>query len=91
MTVIRNTTRAPLRVPLGGGRVLHLGPGKSGSVADDAPQRAAIARMIKARKLEVVGTEDAPVGAVAGGGTPREFAHGHAHAMRIFPKGNRGG
>jgi hypothetical protein len=47
--------------------------------------------MIKARKLELVGTEDASVDTVAAGGTPREFAHGHSHPTRIFPKGNRGG
>jgi hypothetical protein len=91
MKVIRNRTQAPLRVPLGAGRVLHLGPGQSASVADDAPQAPAMARMIKARKLELVGTEDASVDTVAAGGTPREFAHGHSHPTRIFPKGNRGG
>jgi hypothetical protein len=91
MKVIRNTTHAPLRVPLGAGRVLHLGPGQSGSVADDAPAVPAFARMIKARKLELVGGEDGSPEAVAAGATPREFAHGHGHPNRIFPKGNRGG
>jgi hypothetical protein len=91
MKVIRNTTHAPLRVPLGGGRVLHLGPGQSGSVADDAPLLPAMARMIKARKLELVGGEEAPVEGVAAGGAPRESAHGHGHPAHVFPKGNRGG
>lgn len=91
MKVIRNTTQAPLRVPLGGGRVLHLGPGQSGSVADDAPQSPAIARLIKARKLELVGAEGASPEAAASDGAPREFAHGHSHPTRVFPKGNRGG
>jgi hypothetical protein len=91
MKAIRNTTHAPLRVPLGSGRVLHLGPGQSGSVADDAPQAPAMARMIKARKLEIVGTEDASVETVAAGGTPREHAQGHGHPSHVFPKGNRGG
>ena len=91
MKVIRNTTHAALRVPLGAGRFLHLGPHQSGSVADDAPQLKAVARMIKARQLELVGSEDATVESVAAGGTPREFAHGHSHPTRIFPKGNRGG
>jgi len=91
MKVIRNTTHTPLRVPLGAGRFLHLGPGQSGSVADDAPELPALARMIKARKLELVGNEDASVEAVAAAGAPREFAQGHSHPTRIFPKGNRGG
>ena len=71
--------------------MLHLGPGQSGSVADDAPQAAAVARMIKARQIELVGGEDASDDAVAAGATPREFAHGHSHPTRVFPKGNRGG
>jgi hypothetical protein len=91
MKVIRNTTHAPLRVPLGAGRVLHLGPGQSGSVADDAPQVPAMARMIKAKKLELVGAGEESVEAAAAGRTPREVAHGHAHPSRIFPRGNRGG
>jgi hypothetical protein len=91
MKVIRNTTQLPLRVSLGAGRVLHLGPAQSASVADDAPQVPAVARMIKARKLELVGNEGASVETAAGGGTPREFAQGHGHATHIFPKGNRGG
>ena len=91
MKEIRNTTRAPLRVPLGAGRVLHLGPGQTGSVADDAPLAPAMARMIKAGKLELVGAEDASVEAVGAGGAPREHAHGHGHPSHVFPKGNRGG
>ena len=91
MKVIRNMTRTPLRVPLGAGRVLHLGPGQTGSVADDAPNAPALARMIKGRKLELVETEEAAVGTVAAAGALRESAHGHGHPSRVFPKGNRGG
>jgi hypothetical protein len=60
-------------------------------VADDAPELPAMARMIKARKLELIGGEEASVETAAAGGTPREFAQGHSHPSRIFPKGNRGG
>lgn len=91
MKVIRNKTLAPLRVPLGRGRVLHLGPGQTGNVSDDAPEAPGFARLIKARKLELIGDEDASLETVAAGGPPREFAQGHGHPTRIFPKGNRGG
>lgn len=91
MKVIRNTTRAPMRVPLGGGRFLHLGPGQSGSVSDDAPGLPAIARKIEAGELELVGAEDGHVESGPSAGSPREFAHGHGHPTRIPPKGNRGG
>jgi hypothetical protein len=91
MKVIRNTTQAPLRVPLGGDRFLHLGPGQSGNVADDAPQAPAMARMIKSKDLELVGAGDESVETDAAGRTPREIAHGHGQPSRIFPRGNRGG
>ena len=48
MTTVRNKTRKPLRVPLPGGKVLHLGPGKSGQVADDAVDRPAFKKLVDA-------------------------------------------
>ena len=90
MKVILNATHDPLRVPLGAGRVLHLGPGQSGNVADDAPKTPAIARMIKAKKLKVVGADDASVEPVGVEGAPRASAHGHTHPSHVFPRGNRG-
>ena len=91
MKLVRNKTSLPLRVPLGRGKVLHLGPGQTGQVADEAPSLPGMAKLIKAKKLVVTGADEddlEPVGA----GTPlREHAHGHAQATRIAPKGNRGG
>ena len=91
MKAIRNTTQAPLRVPLGAGRFLHLGPGQTGSVADDAPEVPALARMIKAKKVQLVGAGEDSVETAAAGRTPHEIAQGHTHPTRIFPRGNRGG
>lgn len=36
MTTVKNLTANPLRIPLPGGKTLHLGPGKSASVRDRA-------------------------------------------------------
>ena len=91
MKVVRNKTRTPLRVPLGRGRFLHLGPGQTGQVADDAPELPALARLVKTRKLELVGSEEAGLETVAAGGPLREFSQGHSHPSRIVPRGNRGG
>ncbi|HEX6852220.1 MAG TPA: hypothetical protein VF139_12535 [Candidatus Polarisedimenticolaceae bacterium] len=91
MKVVRNKTRTPLRVPLGRGRFLHLGPGQTGQVGDDAPEVPALKRMVKLKKLELLGDEDEAFETAAAGGPPREFAQGHAQPTRIFPKGNRGG
>ena len=35
MKLVRNTSRRPLRVPLSGGKVLHLGPAGTGQVSDE--------------------------------------------------------
>jgi hypothetical protein len=91
MKVVRNRTRVPLRVPLGRGRFLHLGPGQTGQVADDASEVPALKRLVKLKKIELLGGEDEEFEMAAAGGPPREFAHGHAQPTRIFPKGNRGG
>jgi hypothetical protein len=58
-------------------------------VADDAPKAPAIARMIKARKLKLVGGE-ASVGTEPVAETPRESGHGHSQPSHVFPRGNRG-
>ena len=91
MKTVRNKTQLPLRVPLGRGRVLHLGPGQTGQVADDAPKGAGMVRLIKAKKLEVLDAQDEDVALAGAGGAPREFAHGHAPPTRVSPRGNRGG
>ena len=64
--VIRNTTRRPLRVPLGQGKVLHLGPGKTGEVAPSATERPAFVRLVEQGQIELV-EEDAQAAPGSGG------------------------
>jgi hypothetical protein len=91
MKLVRNTTSLPLRVPLGRGKFLHLGPGQTGQVADDAPKGTGMARLIKSKKLKVSGAEDDDLELAGAAAAPREFSHGHVQPTRVFPKGNRGG
>ena len=91
MKLVQNVTSLPLRVPLGRGRFLHLGPGLTGQVADDAPKGAGMARLIKSKKLKVTGAEEDDLEGAGAGAAPREFSQGHVQPTRIFPKGNRGG
>jgi hypothetical protein len=91
MKAIRNTTPAPLRVPLRSGKFLHLGPGQSGHIADEALRAPAVARLVESGVLEVAGEEGRPPEFSEAGRLPREFAHGHTHATKVFPSGNRGG
>lgn len=86
-TVI-NKTRRPLRIRLGGGKTLHLGPMKSGKVADQAAEEESLRKLVEAGDVEILGE---------GGSTPsgdaREGAthdtHGHPPTTVVLPKGNR--
>lgn len=91
MKQVRNTTALPLRVPLGRGKFLHLGPGQIGQVADDAPKVAGMARLIKARKVKVLAAEEDELELVGAGADARGLSQGHAQPTRIAPRGNRGG
>jgi hypothetical protein len=91
MKAIHNKSLEPLRIPLGGGKVLHLGPGQRGHVADDALHSRGVRRLIESDVISVEG-EEGHLGEFAGDrGLPREFAHGHVHGNKVFPSGNRGG
>ena len=91
MKTIHNKTLEPLRVPLGGDRVLHLGPGQRGHIADDAVQSKGVRRLIESGAVTVEGEDVRASEFGEGQGAPREFAHGHVHENKVFPSGNRGG
>ena len=90
MKLIRNRTRKPVKVPLAGGHVLHLGPAKTGQVSDDALERPAFRRLVEQGEIEVVdeaGNDEAPQG-------PRvvhESTRGHTQRKVVLPSGNRPG
>jgi len=88
MKEIRNLTQAPLRVPLGGGKVLHLGPAHRGQVSDDTVERAAFRKLVDSGAIEVLGqghgesfAEEGPV--------LHEATQGHHPPSVVLPKGNR--
>lgn len=89
MKTIVNKTRKPLKIHLPGGKVLHLGPSKTGQISDHAAEEDAIRRLIQAGQIEIAGeAADAP-----GGGetraTTHETTHGHPPTTVVLPKGNR--
>jgi len=91
MKAIHNQTQSPLRVPLGRGRVLHLGPGQTGQIADDAVTARGVRRLIESGAITVGGEGGRPEEFEEGRGLPRESARGHVHGNKVFPSGNRGG
>lgn len=85
---IRNVTTRPLRVPLPGGRVLHLGPGHTGQVPDDALDSPSFRVLVERGAIRVLG-EHAPDLARVGDAPHEPAAHGHAQPHRAFTTGNR--
>jgi len=89
MKTIRNKTAAPLRVPLPGGKTLHLAPTKTGQVADKAVEHPAMRKLIEDGKIEIVG--EGVAGQRAGGedAVVHTTTHGHHPTTVVMPKGDR--
>ena len=87
MHAILNKTQRPLRIALHRGKVLHLGPGKTGQVGDDALELPAVRRLIDEGTIEIVAHERS--GSSATRETVVESTHGHHPPTHIAPKGDR--
>ena len=83
MKSIKNTTTAPLRVPLPLGKVLHLGPHRTGQIADPAAEHPPLAKLIEDGKIEIVAEGADAAAAVASGTSAHASTHGKG------PKSNR--
>ena len=89
MKTITNKTRAPLSVPLPGGKKLHLGPGKNGQIADNALDHPQLKKLLDAGDIAVVG--GGPGGGEAGGagGKPPAQVQGHSPSSGGRRSGDR--
>ncbi|HXO21579.1 MAG TPA: hypothetical protein VOA87_16840 [Thermoanaerobaculia bacterium] len=90
MKSVKNKTHAPIRISLGQGSVLHLGPGKTGQIADHAAEHEAVQKRVKAGEIEVV-DEGAHGSNAAGGGSSHvhESTHGFVPKSTARNKGDR--
>jgi hypothetical protein len=87
MKTIVNKTPRPIKIRLPRGKVLHLGPTKTGQISDDALERDAVQALLKAGDIEVVGEGQAQGG--AGPQPLQQATHGHQPATKVHPKGDR--
>ena len=85
MKTILNKTRKPLKIPVKGGKFLHLGPAKTGQISDQAAEAAALARLIKAGEIEILADEAAGQGGGGTGGSVRSATHGHPQKTMSLP------
>lgn len=88
MTTIRNLTMRPLRVPLHGGRTLHLGPLKEGQIAPQDLEGPGVSRLIEAEEIEVIGAGGNPARA-DGGSSPHADTVGHHPDLTVKKRGDR--
>jgi len=89
MKTIRNKTAAPLRVPLPGGKTLHLAPAKEGQVGDKAVDHPRIRKLIEDGQIEIVDERSAGPRAGGAGSTVHTSTHGHQPTSVVTPKGDR--
>ncbi len=89
MKIVSNKTHRPIKIPLAGGKFLHLGPLKTGQIADHAAERPAIKRMLEAGEIEILGEGERSQGDIESGGALHEDQHGHPQNPLPRPKGNR--
>lgn len=91
MNAVLNRTDRPLRVPLAGGKVLHLAPRARALVAATGAHGPAFHRMVHegliALEVEPQHTEHLH----GGGHGPHGATHGHPQRVVVYPAGNRGG
>lgn len=91
MKTIRNKTFKPLKITFSGGKVLHLGPGRTGQLPDSALDRASVRTLIKDGAIEILDGGPAHVaGSDTTSGGPHEATRGHRPAMTGPSKGQRG-
>jgi len=89
MKTIRNKTAAPLRIPLPGGKTLHLAPAKTGQVADKAVEHPGMRKLLEDGKIEIIGEGASGQRATAEGSTVPTSTHGHHPTTVVMPKGDR--
>lgn len=89
MKTIRNLTHRPLRIQLAGGKVLHLGPARTGQIAATNLERPAIRRLIEAKQIEILDSGHGSHEPSAGGGEGHEATHARVPAKVPHPTGDR--
>jgi hypothetical protein len=87
--VISNKTARPLKIPLPGGKFLHLGPLKTAEISDHAVEHPPIRKLVEAGEIEILGVGEHPAAGPDSGSAPHESTQGHRPGTHARPKGNR--
>ena len=85
MKEIRNKTKRPLRIPLPGGKVLHLGPSMVAQIADNAAEHEALQELLSEGSIEIVGEGERTN---ASGDSRGGLEQTHGRAKSTFRRGH---
>ena len=85
MKEIRSTSALPLKVPLPGGKILHLGPRNVAQVADSAVEHPGLKKLIDAGTIEVLGKGERVDGI---GSSESASSQGQGHGKSPFRRGS---
>ena len=88
MKEIRNKTSRPIRIPLPGGKLLHLGPGKVAQISDKTTQHAGVQRLVEDGSIEILGESERTEG-ITGSAANAEQTHGRAKSPFRRRQGER--
>jgi hypothetical protein len=89
MITIRNATPSFLRVKLPGGKLLRLGPGKTGQIADGAQETEGVRSLVEAGQIEIVGEGAGPKGGTATAPAPHARTGGRNLPPGTSTQGDR--
>jgi hypothetical protein len=89
MPEVTNKTNKPLSVPLPGGKKLHLGPGKTGQVAANAVDAAAVKKLVEAGAIDISQDDAQRTGTAALGRGGRKVGEGHSAGGAMRRSGDR--
>lgn len=90
MKTVINKTQSPIKIALPRGKVLRLGPGKSGQIRDEDAEAGSLKALAAAGDLEIhEGAGHGAGGATATGGRPSAGGGAHGRATFRQRKGDR--
>lgn len=85
MRTVKNLTSSPLRVPLPGGKTLHLAPNASAGIRDPAAEHVPLKKLVEAGTVEIGGGVSTSGDPAEGLGSDRGAAprHNKSTARRL--------
>lgn len=84
-----NKTNRPIRVPLPGGKRLHLGPGGTGQISPKAADHPPLKKLIDAGEIEIQGAGRTKGTGGSGGNTGTKSSQGGSSGGGVRHTGDR--